>query len=75
MQKALSLAVLLGAMLHLQGCGGGAETTNAPPVPDTTAAPSTTAAPTAAPKAARCSQFSRTREASQKRSGVLECFY
>jgi len=51
MQKALSLAVLLGAMLHLQGCGGGAETTAAPPVDtDTTAAPTTTATPTMAPK-------------------------
>merc|ERR1719158_1651524 len=51
MQKALSLAVLLGAMLHLQGCGGDAATTAAPPVDtDTTAAPATTASPTAAPK-------------------------
>merc|ERR1719446_1036349 len=32
MQKALSLAVLLGAMLNLQGCGGGAAPTVAPKV-------------------------------------------
>jgi len=56
MQKALSLAVLLGAMLHLQGCGGGDETTDDPPVTDApTAAPATTAAPTAAPKVYKAS--------------------
>jgi len=48
MQQLLSLAVLLGAMLHLQGCGGGDETTTAAPATETTATP-TTATPTVAP--------------------------
>jgi hypothetical protein len=43
MQKALSLAVLLGSMVALQGCGGG-DPTSAPPVATTTVAPTTTIA-------------------------------
>jgi len=54
MQKALSLAVLLGAMVQLQGCGGD-EATPKPPVA-TTVAP-TTAAPTDPPPAPAASDL------------------